>query len=49
MTLTLTSNTEAKLLALAERRGQAPEEIIEALVQREMDGDGAALEKPTFF
>ncbi len=36
MTLTLTPITETRLQELAERRGQAPEEVIDALVQREM-------------
>lgn len=39
MTLTLTPDTEARLNALAQRRGQAPEEVIDALVQREMTDD----------
>lgn len=33
MTLTLTPDTEARLRSLAARRGQAPEAIVEALVQ----------------
>ncbi len=36
MTLTLTPSTEARLRTLAQRRGQSPEEVIDALVQREM-------------
>lgn len=35
MTLTLTPNTEAKLLALAARRGQTPEAVIDAFVEQE--------------
>ncbi len=41
MTLTLTPTTEARLLALAQRRGQTPEAVIDAFVERE-----AAEEKP---
>ncbi len=41
MTLTLTPTTEARLLALAQRRGQTPEAVIDAFVARE-----AAEEKP---
>jgi len=35
MTLTLTPNTEARLLALAARRGQTPEAVIDAVIERE--------------
>jgi hypothetical protein len=42
MTLTLTPTTETKLLALAAQRGQAPEEIIDALIQREAGEDDSA-------
>ena len=38
MTLTLKPETEARLRTLAARRGQAPEEVIDALVRRE-DGE----------
>ena len=34
MTLTLTPNTEARLLALAERRGQTPEAVIDTFVEQ---------------
>ncbi len=36
MTLTLTPSTEARLLALAQRRGQTPEATIEAVIEREV-------------
>ena len=36
MTLTLMPDTETRLRELAARRGQAPEEVIDALVQREI-------------
>ena len=36
MTLTLTPTTEARLLALAQRRGQTPEAVIDAFVAREV-------------
>lgn len=42
MTLTLTPTTEARLLALAERRGQTPEAVIDAFVAQE-----AAEESPS--
>jgi len=35
MTLTLAPSTEARLLALAQRRGQTPEAVIDAFVERE--------------
>ena len=35
MTLALTPTTEARLLALAQRRGQTPEAVIDAFVARE--------------
>ncbi len=35
MTLTLTPKTEERLLALAARRGQTPEAVIDAFVERE--------------
>jgi hypothetical protein len=35
MTLTLTPTTEARLLALAQRRGQTPEAVLEAVIARE--------------
>jgi len=41
MTLTLTPTTEARLLALAQRRGQTPEAVIDAFVEQE-----AAEDKP---
>ncbi len=34
MTLTLSSDTEVALHSLAARRGQAPADVVEALVQR---------------
>jgi hypothetical protein len=44
MTLTLTPNTEARLLALAERRGQTPEAVIDAVIEREANEAGAVAE-----
>lgn len=43
MTLTLTPNTEARLLALAERRGQTPEAVIDAVIEREVEAEKPAL------
>jgi len=39
MTLTLTPTTETRLRELAARRGQAPEEVIDALVQKESEDE----------
>ena len=47
MTLTLTPTTEARLQELAARRGQAPEEIIDALVQREAAETGLGMATPS--
>ena len=46
MTLILTPNTETRLRELAARRGQAPEDVIDALVQREMTADAPITENP---
>lgn len=35
--MTLTPNTEARLLALAARRGQSPEAVIDAVIEREAE------------
>ncbi len=42
MTLTLTPNTEARLLALAARRGQTPEAVIDAVIEREAEAEKPA-------
>ncbi len=39
MTLTLTPKTEERLLALAARRGQTPEAVIDAFVEREAEAE----------
>ncbi len=44
MTLTLTPNTEARLLALAARRRQTPEAVIDAVIEREVSEAGAVAE-----
>ncbi len=44
MPLTLTPGTETRLRELAARRGQAPEDVIDALIQREMTEEAPAPE-----
>lgn len=43
MTLTLTPKTEQRLLALAARRGQTPEAVIDAFVEQETSEEASAI------